>query len=306
MVINVLCGINCLNFRQIYAICQNHLTTSDKIIVFLSSLFHNQNQMTSAKIIIVDDNEAVLHTLKTILKPHFTTVITVANPQLIPSLIAKDDVDVMLLDMNFGIDKLDGEEGLFWLNRIKTESNLKRPPSVVLITAFGDIELAVKSLKNGADDFVTKPWNNDRLIQVINETIKKRNSSNEENRDDAAMIIINALLKKFSEMYGKVTPSLTVEARRYMENLCMQGNVDEARDAIERTMLLSYKTIWDVNDLPTVDSKSTENKLSLEELERQFIAAVLKDNAHNLVTTAQQLGISRQTLYNKMRRYELG
>jgi len=263
--------------------------------------------MISAKIIIIDDNEAVLHTLKTILQPHFTTVITVANPQLIPSLIAKDDVDVVLLDMNFGIDKLDGGEGLFWLNRIKTKSNLKRPPAVVLITAFGDIELAVKSLKNGADDFVTKPWNNDRLIQVIDETIRKRNAfCNEENRDDTAMIIINALLKRFSEMYGKVTPSLTEDARRYMERLCMQGNVDEARDAIERTMLLSYKTIWDVGDLPTVNSRRAENKLSLEELERQFIAAVLKENAHNLVTTAQQLGISRQTLYNKIKRYELG
>ena len=108
--------------------------------------------MTEAKIIVIDDNAAILKTLGIVLKGVFTTVITVGDPQLIPALIAAGDVDAVVLDMNFGAGKLDGKDGLFWLERIKQRSGLECPPAVVLITAFGDVPLAVDSLKQGADD----------------------------------------------------------------------------------------------------------------------------------------------------------
>ena len=130
--------------------------------------------MTEAKIIVIDDNAAILKTLGIVLKGVFTTVITVGDPQLIPAIISAGDVDVVLLDMNFGAGRLDGQDGLFWLDRIKHRSHLPHPPAVVLITAFGDVALAVESLKQGADDFVQKPWNNDRLIQILNDAINKR------------------------------------------------------------------------------------------------------------------------------------
>ena len=112
--------------------------------------------MIDAKVIVIDDNAAVLKAMGMVLKGAFTKVVAVEDPQLIPALIAAGDVDAVLLDMNFGAGKLDGKDGLFWLERIKQRSALEHPPAVVLITAFGDVPLAVDSLKQGADDFVQK------------------------------------------------------------------------------------------------------------------------------------------------------
>jgi DNA-binding NtrC family response regulator len=120
--------------------------------------------MRTGKIIIVDDNETVLKTLRLILSRKFKTVLTVQAPTLLPALLRESDVDVVLLDMNFGTGKQTGGEGLFWLDRIRERNN---PPEVVLITAFGDIELAVASLKKGAADFIVKPWENDKLIATV-------------------------------------------------------------------------------------------------------------------------------------------
>lgn len=102
--------------------------------------------MRDAKIIVVDDNEAVLRSLRTILSHEFKTIVTVSSPVLLPALLRNGDVDMVLLDMNFGAGRQSGGEGLFWLDRIL---ELKNPPAVILITAFGDIELAVSSLKKG-------------------------------------------------------------------------------------------------------------------------------------------------------------
>ena len=107
--------------------------------------------MPEGKIILIDDNEAVLKTLKMILEREFKTIVGVSQPTLLPALLREDDVDLVLLDMNFGTGRQDGAEGLFWLERIVERPD---PPPVVLITAFGDIELAVSALKRGAADFI--------------------------------------------------------------------------------------------------------------------------------------------------------
>ena len=128
--------------------------------------------MRDAKIIVVDDNEAILRSLRTVLSHEFKTIVTVSSPVLLPALLRNGDVDLVLLDMNFGTGKQGGGEGLFWLDRIL---ELKNPPAVILITAFGDIELAVSSLKKGATDFIVKPWDNTRLVDTLSATC--RNSS---------------------------------------------------------------------------------------------------------------------------------
>ena len=121
------------------------------------------------KILVIDDNQSVLRTLKLVLKGVFKTVVTVPDPKLIPVLLRAGDVDVVLLDMNFDARRLDGEEGLYWLNRIRELPN--NSPAVVLITAFGDIDLAVKSVQQGAEDFITKPWDNHVLISKLETAI---------------------------------------------------------------------------------------------------------------------------------------
>lgn len=191
------------------------------------------------KILVVDDNQGVLRTLKLVLGKVFVSVVTVADPTLIPALLQADDVDAVLLDMNFSSRQLDGEEGLFWLNCI---SQKEHSPAVVLITAFGDIDLAVRCLQQGAEDFVTKPWENDVLIQKLETAIEKHRQ-----RQNAASLIAQA------------------------------GSLQHSMQA--------------------------DSQLSLEEMEKKHILQVLEQEGGNVVNTAVRLGISRQTLYNRLKKY---
>ena len=179
--------------------------------------------MRDAKIIVVDDNEAILRSLRTVLSHEFKTIVTVSSPVLLPALLRNGDVDLVLLDMNFGTGKQGGGEGLFWLDRIL---ELKNPPAVILITAFGDIELAVSSLKKGATDFIVKPWDNENLIQTLTYVLVCRAES------------------------------------------------DESEISSVAESLVSHP-------------------------------CTLKEKKGNLTLVAQQLDISRQTLYNKIRKYGL-
>jgi DNA-binding NtrC family response regulator len=191
--------------------------------------------MKQAKVLVIDDNTAVLTTLRMVLKSSFSTVVAVADPKLIPALISQGDVDAVLLDMNFGNDRLDGQDGLFWLDRIMCRSGLENPPAVVMITAFGDINLAVQSLKKGALDFIQKPWDNNDLINKLTDAINKRGQ-----------------------------------------------RINEAQAAAEAS-----------NDGPS----------TLEDMEIQTIRRVLEQSERNLSVAAEKLGVSRQTLYNKMKKY---
>ncbi len=121
-------------------------------------------------IAIIDDNKAVLQSLKLVLEGVFRSVTVMTLPNALPAIIAAGKVDAVLLDMNFSAQKLDGQEGLTWLRYIKQQEN---PPAVVMITAFGDINIAVNSLKEGAEDFITKPWDNDELVEKLLAAIDK-------------------------------------------------------------------------------------------------------------------------------------
>lgn len=136
--------------------------------------------MQTAKILIVDDDVDVLSAAKLLLKRHFSQIDIEKNPEKIPFLITNGAYDVVLLDMNFTRDLSSGREGFQWLDRIL---DIDSQAVVVLFTAYGDIEMAVRAIKVGAVDFVLKPWDNDKLLAVIQNAfelkLNKKNSKNE-------------------------------------------------------------------------------------------------------------------------------
>ena len=270
--------------------------------------------MRNGKIIVVDDNEAVLKTLRMILSREFKTVVCASVPTLLPALLREDDVDVVLLDMNFGTGKQSGGEGLFWLDRIRERPN---PPEVVLITAFGDIELAVSSLKKGAVDFIVKPWDNDKLLSTViaaweSRSGRKQNSSRKESEflseetDSVVTLLVNSLLRKYATAYGKPFPGITPDALHKLSDRMLNGDLSLLQQTIERAVLLSNSSVLDRDDFymdaPPV---TVSHPVTLEEMEKQFISEVLAEKKGNLTLCAQQLNISRQTLYNKMKKYNL-
>ncbi|MEK0161924.1 sigma-54 dependent transcriptional regulator [Pseudoalteromonas piscicida] len=115
-------------------------------------------------ILIVDDNSDILIAAKLLLKKHYQTIITTDNPFDIEAQIASQQIDVILLDMNFSQDAISGKEGFYWLKKI-----VEQDPSIVvlLMTAYGDIQLAVDAIKAGAADFIAKPWQNDQLLGAV-------------------------------------------------------------------------------------------------------------------------------------------
>lgn len=266
--------------------------------------------MIDAKVIVIDDNAAVLKAMGIVLKGAFTKVVAVEDPQLIPALIAAGDVDAVLLDMNFGAGKLDGKDGLFWLERIKQRSALEYPPAVVLITAFGDVPLAVDSLKQGADDFVQKPWNNERLIQSLTAAIEKRREAMARRTaaqaaDDmgVARSYIRSLVKRYSSTYFRPEPEVTDEAMALLLAMACDGEFGRLEETIERTILLSSHTVWTAEVIVPAEEDGKRSTLTLEEMELQFIRTAWDDSDHNLTSVAQRLGVSRQTLYNKLKKY---
>jgi Response regulator containing CheY-like receiver, AAA-type ATPase, and DNA-binding domains len=126
-----------------------------------------------SKILIVDDNEDILIAAKLLLKPYASVVVTEKDPSNIPGLLSNDSYDVIFLDMNFTNDITSGQEGFFWLKEI-----LKTDPLavVILITAYGDVETAVRAVKEGATDFVLKPWQNEKLLATYSSALKLRES----------------------------------------------------------------------------------------------------------------------------------
>jgi two-component system response regulator HydG len=127
--------------------------------------------LKDSKILVIDDDKDVLTAISLLLKNDVKEVVTERSPENIQALLNKNSFDLVLLDMNFNASINTGNEGIFWLNRIK---ELSPKLSVVMITAYGDIDLAIRSLKDGASDFIVKPWNNQKLIESISETLSKK------------------------------------------------------------------------------------------------------------------------------------
>ncbi|QCK14003.1 sigma-54-dependent transcriptional regulator [Mangrovivirga cuniculi] len=156
------------------------------------------------KILIIDDDEDVLLAAKLLLKKHAKEVIIEKNPKKIPFLLNNDTYDVILLDMNFSKDITSGKEGFYWLEQIKE----KDPNAVViLITAFGDVEMAVRALKVGATDFVLKPWQNEKLVATISSASRLKQSYNKvEQLSTAKKSLEEEISQSFKDIIGESQP----------------------------------------------------------------------------------------------------
>ena len=119
----------------------------------------------AAKILVVDDDPDILTAARVVLRQKFESVVTENNPQQLNYLLQHNTYDVILLDMNYSAGKTSGKEGMMWLNEILSVNPLQQ---VVMITAYGDIKLAVEAMKQGAADFIVKPWENEKLEATVN------------------------------------------------------------------------------------------------------------------------------------------
>ena len=124
-------------------------------------------------ILAIDDDPDVLTAVRLLLKTEVREIVTEKNPENIPALLSKQTPDLVLLDMNFKASINTGNEGIYWLKRVK---ELKPDVAVIMITAYGDIDLAVRSLKEGASDFVVKPWHNEKLLTTIEDALKRKSA----------------------------------------------------------------------------------------------------------------------------------
>jgi len=133
-------------------------------------------QNAKGNILVIDDNKSILSALEILLLPEFHEVTLLSNPNQILSELSKKDYNLVILDMNFKAGVNTGNEGIYWLERIKES---KPEISVVMITAYGDIDTAVKALKAGASDFVLKPWDNEKLLATLKLAIQLNLSKKE-------------------------------------------------------------------------------------------------------------------------------
>lgn len=152
---------------------------------------------TNASILIIDDQEDILFASKVFLKKYFEDIYTLNNPKNIVELLSKKTIDVVLLDMNYRIGFEDGKEGLYLLKEIKT---LSPKTVVILMTAFGKVETAVEGLKNGAFDYILKPWENKKLLESVKQAVDK---SRKEQKKEKHIVIENNFFTGTSEIIKK-------------------------------------------------------------------------------------------------------
>src|ERR1700710_266360 len=144
--------------------------------------------LKNASILAIDDDPDVLTAVRLLLKTEAADVVTEKNPENLRSILSKRTFDLILLDMNFNSSINTGNEGLFWLRKIKEFGS---DAAVIMITAYGDIDLAIRCLKEGAADFVVKPWHNEKLLTTIKEALNKKVNGKANAVSGASESIIN-------------------------------------------------------------------------------------------------------------------
>lgn len=130
--------------------------------------------MIDATVLVIDDDDDILLSARLFLKQHFSQVITCKSPKELNVLLSRNDVDIILLDMNYQKGASDGREGLYWLEHILS---IDKDYVVILMTAYGNVELAVQAIKKGATDFILKPWENEKLFATVSAATRLRQST---------------------------------------------------------------------------------------------------------------------------------
>jgi len=222
--------------------------------------------METGRILIVDDNRTLLSALELALQPDFESVTCLSNPKQLPFILQTEKVDVILLDMNFVAGINSGNEGIFWLSEIK---KLKPEIQVVMITAFGDVELAVKALKMGASDFVLKPWDNARLLETIKAAVRIKKSQDKVNRikeengtiandytRETEMLGYSGIMQRVCKMIDKVAPTNA--------NVLITGENGTGKELIAR--LIHRKSLRTSYQMVSVDMGAITETLFESEL----------------------------------------
>ncbi len=219
------------------------------------------------KILMIDDDEDVLLAAKMLLKKQSHHVIIEKNPNKIPFLLNNDVYDVILLDMNFSKDITSGKEGFYWLEQI-----LERDPNavVILITAFGDVEMAVKALKKGATDFILKPWQNEKLVATISTAIRLKQSYNQVDKlKKAKEMLEEQISKPFGEIIGQSTAikdvfSLIDKVAKTEANILILGENGTGKELIARA--IHQRSLRKDNSFVAVDMGAITESLFESEL----------------------------------------
>ncbi len=164
--------------------------------------------LKQANILVLDDDKDVLTAISLLLKKEVREVLTEKNPENLLALLKKHNFDLVLLDMNFNASINTGNEGIYWLKRIKEVfPNI----AVIMITAYADIDLAIRSLKEGAADFIVKPWNNQKLVEAIQEVLRKKDGekgvSGAQNFDELGLIGNSEVMQTIFSKIEKVAPT---------------------------------------------------------------------------------------------------
>jgi two-component system response regulator HydG len=187
--------------------------------------------LKNACILIIDDDTDVLTAVRLLLKTEVKEVVTEKNPENLRWLLSKQTFDLILLDMNFTSSINTGNEGLFWLKKIKEFGS---EAAVIMITAYGDIDLAVRSLKEGAADFVVKPWHNEKLIETIKATLKAKGKTPYNAHPTGNSVIGNELLGEselMRDLFFKIEKIAPTEA-----NILILGENGTGKDLIARAI----------------------------------------------------------------------
>ncbi len=187
--------------------------------------------LKNASILVVDDDMDMLTAIHMLLKTEVKNIVTEKNPENIRSLFSQHHFDIVLLDMNFTSAINTGNEGIFWLRTIK---ELKPDTDVIMITAYGAIDLAVRTLKEGASDFIVKPWHNERLLTTIKDIARKKGTPDKNAPAREQSIIGKELLGEseiMRDMFYKVEKIAPTDA-----NILILGENGTGKDGIARAI----------------------------------------------------------------------